>query len=119
MRRRRESWNAVGHSSGSIIFAQTKQLPSMAAQFSVRITGKVQGVFFRQSAREQARRLGLTGFVRNDPDGSVYAEIAGAPEATQAFIAWCHKGPAHARVDAVHVQPSDPKISFDGFEIRH
>ncbi len=67
----------------------------------VRITGQVQGVFFRAATREQARRLGVRGWVRNDPDGSVTAHLEGSAEAVDALVEWCHRGPPSARVEAV------------------
>lgn len=68
---------------------------------SLHIQGKVQGVFFRREAGREALRLGLSGFVRNETDGSVYAEAEGAPSKVGDFIRWCRKGPAHARVETV------------------
>ena len=67
----------------------------------LRIQGKVQGVSYRESARAEALRLGLTGWVRNLSDGSVEALAEGAPEALDAFAAWCHRGPPLARVTDV------------------
>ena len=71
-----------------------------AARFLV--SGRVQGVFFRASTREQARRLGLCGHARNLPDGQVEVLAAGTDEAIDALAQWLHAGPANARVDAVH-----------------
>jgi acylphosphatase len=67
----------------------------------VLISGRVQGVFFRQSAATEAQHLGLTGWVRNLADGRVEAEAEGTAEAVEAFIAFCRRGPAGARVEAV------------------
>ena len=67
------------------------------------VTGHVQGVFFRASMREQAERLGVTGWVRNDPDGSVRAHVEGPAEAVQSLVAWCADGPPNAHVDDVRV----------------
>jgi acylphosphatase len=64
-------------------------------RYRLRIYGKVQGVFFRKYAQMTAQSLGLGGFVRNEPDGSVYAEVEGAPEAVENFVKWgipCSKG---------------------------
>jgi len=68
---------------------------------SLRIRGRVQGVFYRESARTEALRLGLTGWVRNLPDGSVEAVAEGPPEALEAFISWSQRGPPQARVSDV------------------
>ncbi|OJH34265.1 acylphosphatase [Cystobacter ferrugineus] len=68
---------------------------------SLRIRGRVQGVFFRESARTEALRLGLKGWVRNLPDGSVEAVAEGPPHALEAFVRWSHRGPPQARVTEV------------------
>ena len=65
---------------------------------AVRIYGKVQGVFFRASTQQQAKSIGLTGFVRNEQDGSVYLEAEGNEVALQQLIAWVHMGPDRASV---------------------
>ncbi len=66
-----------------------------------RIVGTVQGVFFRAATRTEARRLGLTGWVRNLPDGDVEAYACGDPSAIECFSQWLEIGPAHARVTNV------------------
>lgn len=85
--------------------------------FAIRVTGKVQGVYYRASALEEARSLGLAGFVRNEPDGSVYLEAEGEEEALYQLVAWCKKGPPRARVDQVVVNEGGLK-DFTSFEIR-
>jgi acylphosphatase len=65
------------------------------------VTGRVQGVFFRDSMREQAERLGIAGWVSNEPDGSVHAHLEGPAEAVDALAAWCADGPSQASVDEV------------------
>jgi acylphosphatase len=65
------------------------------------IRGHVQGVFYRESMRREAERLGIDGWVRNRPDGTVEAHVQGAPEAVQAILAWANRGPEHARVERV------------------
>ena len=69
-----------------------------------RVTGRVQGVSFRWYAQEQARRLGVAGWVRNEPDGSVLLHAEGEPDAVDALVAWCRKGPGMARVRDVAVR---------------
>lgn len=64
----------------------------------------MQGVGFRYSALQKANELGITGFVKNRMDGSVYIEADGEPETLNAFIAWCNRGPARARVDDVKME---------------
>ena len=81
------------------------------------VSGRVQGVWFRGWTCEQARALGLTGWVRNRRDGSVEAVFAGPPAAVDQMVAACRQGPPAARVDAVSASPaSDPGLS--GFEAR-
>lgn len=82
------------------------------------IKGRVQGVFFRQSTRETALRLGLTGWVKNCPDGSVKAVFEGERQAVDAAIAWCRVGPAAAVVNGVEVKWIDFAGEFAGFAIR-
>lgn len=69
----------------------------------VRITGRVQGVWFRASCADQAERLGVSGWVENRPDGAVGGHFEGPDEAVDALVAWCHIGPPHARVAEVEV----------------
>lgn len=90
----------------------------------LKIHGRVQGVFYRQSTREKARELGLSGWVKNMPDGTVEALAAGPEEVVKQLIEWCGNGPAYARVDRVDVQLI-PQEEVDGepfpegpFEVR-
>ncbi|HEY4497069.1 MAG TPA: acylphosphatase, partial [Candidatus Paceibacterota bacterium] len=68
---------------------------------NLKIYGNVQGVFFRQSAKIKADELGIKGFVKNEPDGSVYIEADGDGEAVERFIDWCRLGPDSANVDKI------------------
>ncbi len=81
------------------------------------VSGIVQGVFFRASAQREAARLGVSGFVKNQPDGSVYIEAEGSDEQLEAFITWCRHGPEMARVDQCAVN-SGKLQGFKDFEIR-
>lgn len=82
------------------------------------ISGRVQGVFFRASAMQQAMGLGLVGFVKNETDGKVFIEVQGASSRIDKLIEWSKEGPQFARVDSVEV--SEANIGeFDRFEIRH
>lgn len=82
------------------------------------VSGRVQGVFYRATACEVARRLGLTGWVRNLPDGRVEALACGEPDALQAFEAWLWEGPSHARVDAVAASEQPAQDDLRGFRVR-
>jgi acylphosphatase len=68
------------------------------------VEGRVQGVFFRASCAKRARRLGVSGWVRNRADGAVEAEFEGPSDAVDAIVAWCRRGPPSAQVDGVTVQ---------------
>lgn len=81
-----------------------------------RVTGRVQGVSFRWYTQEQARRLGVAGWVRNEPDGSVLLHAEGDGAAVDALVAWCHEGPALARVRGVAVREAAPS-GASSFEV--
>jgi acylphosphatase len=78
------------------------------------IRGSVQGVGFRWAMVDEARRLGLRGWVRNRRDGSVEAMVAGPAEAVDRIVAWARRGPGSAVVTAVDVFPGQG--SFDSFD---
>lgn len=80
----------------------------MATAVQVRVTGRVQGVSFRWYTQQQARHLGVAGWVRNDPDGSVLLHAEGPDDAVDALVSWCRQGPATARVRDVAVRPAAP-----------
>ena len=82
----------------------------------LQIEGQVQGVFYRATAKKVADHLGLNGWVRNMPGGSVEATVNGPDEALTAFIDWCKKGPPKAVVENVVVTPK-PDDGFRGFEV--
>lgn len=84
----------------------------------VLVSGLVQGVFYRASACEMARELGLTGWVQNLPDGRVEAIAEGPEGALDAFVKWCHQGPTAARVDALETQHSEATGEFSDFYTR-
>ena len=75
----------------------------------IRVSGKVQGVFFRASTKEQADRLRIAGVVRNEPDGSVFIDAEGQPEALVLFADWCRQGPPRARVLTFVTEDAIPK----------
>jgi acylphosphatase len=78
------------------------------------VTGRVQGVWFRDSCREQARAESVGGWVRNRADGAVEAEFEGPPAAVDRLVEWCRHGPPRARVDAVGVEtiPATGDMTF-------
>ncbi|MBL7839269.1 MAG: acylphosphatase [Cyclobacteriaceae bacterium] len=84
---------------------------------SITVTGKVQGVFFRASAKDTADRLSVKGSAQNMPDGSVYIEAEGDEENLKQFIGWCQQGPPRASVSNVNVVEAEPK-SFQRFDIK-
>jgi acylphosphatase len=84
--------------------------------FNIRISGKVQGVFFRANAQNQAIELKLVGIVRNEPEGSVYVEVEGPQEKIQQFLAWCHHGDLPARVDNCIFEEAK-EVGYKEFEI--
>ncbi len=84
----------------------------------VRITGDVQGVFFRVWTQDQAKSLGVTGWVRNASDGSVKAHVEGEQAAVEQLIDRMHDGPPGAQVDGVEAVES-PVESLERFEVRH
>lgn len=85
----------------------------------LKITGKVQGVGFRASTRRRARKLGLSGWVKNLADGSVEAVVEGEKNDIQNLVSWAKKGPRRARVDEVNVSWKENQEEFRGFNIRY
>ena len=94
-------------------------IPSSHQRLSVRVAGRVQGVYFRAFTRNQARALGLTGWVRNAYDGSVHLEAEGPRPALETLLAAVRRGPSDARVDHVAVEWSEATGAFDGFAVRY
>ena len=90
----------------------------MKVRVAIWIYGMVQGVFFRHSAKRTAEELGLAGFVRNEPDGSVYIEAEGEREVLDKFLDWCRKGPAYAKVERVDFEFSDDLRGFSEFKLQ-
>jgi acylphosphatase len=92
----------------------------VAAQAWIRrrvvVHGRVQGVFFRGATREEARRLGARGWVRNREDGAVEAVFEGEPSAVLALVRFCRRGPGPARVERVESFEEEPE-GLAGFEI--
>ena len=81
------------------------------------VHGRVQGVWFRESARRRAEQLGVAGWVRNRHDGAVEAELEGSAEDVEVLVSWFRHGPPDARVDQVEVEDLSP-IGERGFATR-
>lgn len=89
----------------------------MVTASRVVVRGDVQGVFFRDSCRRQAKRAGVAGWVRNRSDGAVEAVFEGEREAVAEMCRWCESGPDQARVDHVDVTDEEPG-DLSGFIVR-
>jgi acylphosphatase len=85
--------------------------------YNITISGKVQGVFFRKYTVDQALKLRLKGFVRNEPNGDVYCEAEGEEEVLKQFGEWCRKGSPFSKVEKVSIAEADIQ-NFQSFEIR-
>ncbi len=85
---------------------------------NITVTGLVQGVFFRKHTQEKALALGLTGFCRNEADGTVYIEVEGQEDAVLEFTEWCYKGSPKSKVKAVQ-SAEGPVKGFEGFQIAY
>ena len=90
----------------------------MTQTVHVSVSGRVQGVGFRDSLRAQALRHGVRGWVRNRRDGSVEAVFQGDPAAIEVLLAWTRRGPPGARVDTVTVRPAAGNLDrpYEGFD---
>ena len=83
----------------------------------VKIEGRVQGVWFRESTRKKAQTLGVFGWVRNCPDGTVEAVAEGPEEKVKTLVSWCHEGPPSARVTRVIDAWDESRDEFDRFDV--
>lgn len=90
-----------------------------ARRIHVHVSGKVQGVFFRQALRAEAERGGVAGWVRNLDDGRVEAVAEGPAAAVDGLAEWCGHGPAGARVSGLDVADEEPTGEFDSFDVRY
>jgi acylphosphatase len=84
----------------------------------VYVSGRVQGVFFRDSAREKAQQLGLNGWVKNLPDGRVEALFEGPSERVRQMVRWCEQGPSRAEVEDVETEFEASEGDLMSFEVR-
>lgn len=88
----------------------------MIKHLNISVFGLVQGIFFRSTAKDEADKLGVKGFAKNMPDGSVYIETEGEKENLDKFLKWCNIGPSMTQVEKVTVSDG-PLKNFKEFEI--
>jgi len=81
------------------------------------IEGRVQGVWFRESTRKEAVSLGVYGWVKNRPDGTVEALIEGPEDKVKKLVQWCRKGPPHAQVTQAHETQEEWEGEFSSFDV--
>ena len=86
--------------------------------YKIHVTGWVQGVGFRWSAANEAKNRGITGFVKNLSNGSVYIEAEGSREKLNAYVEWCKKGPRFGVVESVTADPS-PTVNYTDFRVEY
>lgn len=90
----------------------------MKKLYKIKIEGTVQGVGFRYHARKQAQMLGLSGWVKNQSDGSVLIVAEGDIDLLEQLVGWCHEGPRSARVHQVAVKKEEPR-GIEGFDVKY
>ena len=83
----------------------------------IRVTGKVQNVGFRFYTVRTAQEFNISGFVKNQPDGTVYIEAEGEKDALEGFVEWCRRGPQWARVEGFDIQ-EQPIVGYNGFIVK-
>ncbi len=83
----------------------------------IQINGRVQGVYFRAATQKQAVKLGVTGFVKNNANGSVGIVASAEPEILDELVSWCHKGPIMAKVTNLEIEELTTTEKFMQFEI--
>ena len=91
----------------------------MVKRVNLKIYGRVQRVFFRDSSRRKARKLGLVGWVKNESDSAVKIIAEGEERDLKKFIKWCYNGPILARVEKVEVEWEEARGEFEKFEIKY
>lgn len=92
-------------------------MPSDISRVHVVVDGRVQGVWFRESARREADRLSISGWIRNLPDGRVEAVYEGPRQAVEEMVAWTNRGPERAHVTDLHIEDEEPQ-GERGFTVR-
>ncbi len=81
------------------------------------ISGRVQGVFFRDNTRRKAKELGLTGYAKNLPDGTVEVVAEGNENKIEEFVGFIREGPGIAKIEGIKIKHKEPE-NFDGFDIK-
>lgn len=89
----------------------------MLKKVNIKIYGRIQGVFFRQQSKEQAKKFNLFGFAKNEKDGSVTIELEGEDNDILEFIKWAKKGPELAEVKDIKINYEDNPLEFTDFKI--
>jgi acylphosphatase len=89
----------------------------MKRSYRITVSGKVQNVGFRYYTARTAQEFRIDGFVKNEPDGTVYLEAEGEADALETFTEWCRRGPQWARVDQFDIQ-EQPLMNYKGFRVR-
>lgn len=89
------------------------------ARVHIIVKGLVQGIFFRVGAKEKARQLGITGWVRNLDSGKVEIVAEGEKKKLEELVEWCNKGPSSARIEEIKTEWQSCKAEFKNFDIRH
>lgn len=89
------------------------------ARVHIFVSGRVQGVFFRENTRKKTKELGITGWVRNLADGRLEAVFEGEKDKVEELVNWAKKGPMFAKVNGLESIPEEYQGEFNNFEIRH
>jgi acylphosphatase len=89
----------------------------MKKSYRITVSGKVQNVGFRFYTAKTAVEFNIEGFVKNEPDGSVYIEAEGEDDALETFMHWCRRGPQWARIDRFDIQ-EQPLMNYYGFQVK-
>lgn len=87
--------------------------------FKVKISGRVQGVLFRATAKDMADGWGLTGWTRNEPGDNLSIVVQGPAVFVDRFLKWCHQGPPHSRIDKIEIIEDADAELYEGFQIRY
>lgn len=109
----------IGPSRFLFCFLSFPSIPISMVRLHIHVSGDVQGVFFRAGAQSEARRLGLSGWVRNVDDGSVELLAEGPKSSLDGLLEWCYKGPEGASVSEVRYEWMEATGEFKGFRIRY